>query len=225
MPAFHRDPVDKDALEVAKGVMKDVEARGKDAVMEYATRFGDIEKGQDMVIGKEALKAAFDGLAEETREMLKRTADRIRKFAEAQRDSLATDMSIEIPGGRAGQDVSPVEVAGCYAPGGRYPLPSSVLMGAVTAKVAGVSQVWVASPRPAEIVKAAAYLADVEGLLAVGGCQAIAAFAYGAGDVPPCDAIVGPGNKFVTAAKSLVAGFVATCYYFCRWICVGGRAC
>ena len=81
-------------------------------------------------------------------------------------------------------------------------------MGAVTARVAGVKTVWVASPHPGPIVCAAAYVAGVDGLLAVGGAQAIGAFAYGAGDVPVCDAICGPGNQFVTAAKSLIAGAV-----------------
>ncbi|GMF30689.1 unnamed protein product [Phytophthora fragariaefolia] len=102
--------------------------------------------------------------------------------------------------------VSPMHAAGCYAPGGRYPLPSSVLMTAVTARVAGVQTVVVASPRPAPATLAAAYLAGADYFLAAGGAQAIAAMAYGVGGVPACDIIVGPGNKWVTAAKSLVFG-------------------
>ena len=108
-------------------------------------------------------------------------------------------------GGFAGQTVEPVRRAGCYAPGGRYPLPSSVLMTACTARVAGVAEVIVASPHPAEVTKAAAYVADADCLLAVGGAQAVAALAHGVG-VKPCDIIVGPGNQYVTAAKSIVNG-------------------
>lgn len=87
-------------------------------------------------------------------------------------------------------------------------MPSSVLMTAVTARVAGVKTVWVASPRPSSVTAAAAYVAGADGLLRVGGAQAIAALAYGAGPIPAMDVIVGPGNKFVTAAKSLVSGDV-----------------
>jgi phosphoribosyl-ATP pyrophosphohydrolase/phosphoribosyl-AMP cyclohydrolase/histidinol dehydrogenase len=114
-----------------------------------------------------------------------------------------------VPGGSAGHWIAPVERAGCYAPGGRYPLPSSVLMTALTARAAGVPEVWIASPRPAPGTLAAAALAQADGFLAAGGAQAIAALAFGAGPVPACDAVVGPGNAYVTAAKQLVAGHVA----------------
>lgn len=108
-------------------------------------------------------------------------------------------------------NLSPLETlfvaAGCYAPGGRYPLPSSVLMTAVTARAAGCETVVLASPRPAPITMAAAHIANVDLFLGVGGAQAIAAMAYGIdGNVPRCDVICGPGNKWVTAAKSLVNG-------------------
>lgn len=97
--------------------------------------------------------------------------------------------------------------AGCYAPGGRYPLPSSVIMTAVTARAAGCETVVLASPRPAKITLAAAHICNVDTMLCVGGAQAIASMAYGVGDaVPGCDVIVGPGNKWVTAAKSIVNG-------------------
>ena len=119
---------------------------------------------------------------------------------------------MDIPGGKAGHVVSPCDTAGCYAPGGRYPLPSSVLMTAVTARAAGCPNVIVASPRPAPITLAAAYVAGADLFVCVGGAQAIASMAYGvAADannpaIPPCNVIVGPGNKWVTAAKSLVSG-------------------
>ncbi|CAM9943512.1 unnamed protein product, partial [Hapterophycus canaliculatus] len=131
--------------------------------------------------------------------------DRVETFAKAQRGAL-TDVSIPIPGGMAGHTVSPMSVAGCYAPGGRYPLPSSVIMTAVTARAAGVSKVVVASPRPAAATIAAAHVSGADTLLCVGGAQAVAAMAFGVGGVPSCDIIVGPGNNWVTAAKSLVSG-------------------
>lgn len=150
----------------------------------------------------------YNALPEAEQALLHRVAGRIRTFAEAQRASI-TDVSVKVPGGTAGHTVSPCRTAGCYAPGGRYPLPSSVLMTAVTARVAGVTQVVVASPRPVPITIGAAFVAGADYLLAVGGAQAIAALAYGVGRVPACDVIVGPGNRWVTAAKSLVAGHCA----------------
>merc|ERR1711959_829017 len=113
-------------------------------------------------------------ISPDERGVLERTAARIRAFAQAQRDAISA-IEVDIPGGKAGHTVAAVERAGCYAPGGRYPLPSSVLMTAVTAKVAGCSEVWVASPRPTQSTLAAAYIAGVDGFLAVGGAQAIAA--------------------------------------------------
>jgi phosphoribosyl-ATP pyrophosphohydrolase/phosphoribosyl-AMP cyclohydrolase/histidinol dehydrogenase len=118
------------------------------------------------------------------------------------------DIATEVPGGRAGHSVLPVSTAGCYAPGGRYPLPSSVLMTAVTARTAGVATVWVASPRPTALTLAAAAVAGADGLLSAGGAQAIAALSFGIGPIPRCDVVVGPGNKYVTAAKQLLFGRV-----------------
>eukprot|EP00055_Hartaetosiga_balthica_P001859 m.2068 g.2068 ORF g.2068 m.2068 type:complete len:869 (-) comp1713_c0_seq1:208-2814(-) len=208
VPPLHRDPVDAFARGIAEEIMKDVQENGEKALLRHAVRLGDIKEGEKHVYTLEELKPFYLQLSEKERGILERTAERIRVFAQSQLSSVCNVDDVSIPGGKAGQFVAPVEIAGCYAPGGRYPLPSSVLMGAVTARVAGVKQVWVASPRPHISVLAAAYIAKVDGLLAVGGCQAIAAFSYGCGRVPPCDAIVGPGNRFVTAAKSLVAGSV-----------------
>lgn len=150
------------------------------------------------------LAKAFSTLPKNEQDVLQRTAQRIKVFAQAQRHSI-TNFQQRVEGGFAGQDVSPMHTAGCYAPGGRYPLPSSVLMTAVTARVAGVKTIVVASPRPAPATLAAAYVAGADYFLAAGGAQAIAAMAYGI-SVPACDIIVGPGNKWVTAAKSLVYG-------------------
>merc|ERR1711865_868061 len=174
------DPVDPEARKIAENVLHEVKTRGEEAVREFATKFGDIVEGAPMV------------------------------FLPAQLKEALVPITVDIPGGKAGHYVDAVERAGCYAPGGRYPLPSSILMTAVTARVAGCKEVYVASPRPVTATLAAAHIAGADALLCVGGAQAIAAFAYGAGDlIPPCDAVCGPGNKFVTAAKSLVAGKVA----------------
>jgi phosphoribosyl-ATP pyrophosphohydrolase/phosphoribosyl-AMP cyclohydrolase/histidinol dehydrogenase len=207
LPALRRDAVDSETLDIAAAIVDDVRARGEIALRQHATSLGDLPDGASLVVSRPELEAALAGLPETDRDLLERTAGRIRTFAEAQRAAL-TDAEVPVPGGAAGHTVSPVDRAGCYAPGGRFPLPSSVLMTAITARVAGVAEVWVASPRPTQVTLAAAAVAGADALLAVGGAQAIAALAYGAGPVPAVDVIVGPGNRFVTAAKQLVSGRV-----------------
>ena len=203
------DPVDPTARDQAASILNEVRTRGLDGLIDTAVRLKDIETTTSKLFyDKNDLKVAFDALDEESKNVLLRTSERIRAFAQCQRDSIK-EMKTEIAGGEAGHFVAPCEVAGCYAPGGRYPLPSSVLMTAITARTAGVPTVWVASPRPALATLAAAYVADADGLLCCGGAQAIGAMAYGVGPVPACDVIVGPGNKWVTAAKSLVSGICA----------------
>lgn len=203
------DPVDPVAREQSRGILQEVRERGLEGLVDVAMRLRDIEsRDAKLFYDKADLEVAYNQLDGAAQQMLQRTAHRIRVFAEAQRKAL-TDATVEIPGGQAGHTVAPVTVAGCYAPGGRYPLPSSVLMTAVTARTAGVPTVWVASPRPAPATLAAAHVAGADGLLVVGGAQAIGALAYGVGPIPACDVIVGPGNKWVTAAKSLVSGICA----------------
>lgn len=198
------DPVDASALADAALVMEDVQQRGLDAVAAHSLRLGDVSAGAPLVYERAGLHAALGALSRADRSLLERTASRIEIFAMAQR-SCIKDLDVAVQGGRAGHRLLPVESAGCYAPGGRFALPSSVLMTALPARVAGVKGVWVASPRPAQATLAAAALAGADGLLAVGGAQAIAAMTYGAGPVPACDVIVGPGNKWVTAAKHLAS--------------------
>lgn len=208
VPALRREAVDADTLVGAARIVDAVRAGGESAVRDFAERFGDLAPGAPLVIHRPALHAARDALPPADRAVLERTADRVRAFAQAQRAALA-DATLAVPGGQAGSVLRPVERAGCYAPGGRFPLPSSVIMTAVTARAAGVAEVWVASPKPTRETLAAASIAGADALFAVGGAQAIAALAYGAGPVPACDTIVGPGNRWVTAAKQLVAGRVA----------------
>ena len=199
-----RDP---EALRVAGEILDDVERRGEPALREHAERLGDLRPGEPLLLDRAALARAHDGLDPADRRLLRRAADRIAAFAKAQ---LATASALDtaVPGGRGGHRLVPVGRAGCYAPGGRFPLPSSVLMTAMPARVAGVDAVWVACPRPTATMRAAAYIAGADGLLAAGGAQAIGALAFGVGGVSRCDKIVGPGNRFVTAAKRLLYGRV-----------------
>mmetsp|Transcript_22092 Transcript_22092/g.53001 ORF Transcript_22092/g.53001 Transcript_22092/m.53001 type:complete len:420 (+) Transcript_22092:59-1318(+) len=205
VPAECSEPVDPKALEQARTIVNAIRTDGEKAMLEFATKFGDVKEGELWYADKEELKAAYDTLDADKRDVLSRVGARIRKFAKAQRASIS-DVETDIPGGKAGQLVTPVENAGCYAPGGRYPLPSSVLMTAITAREAGVKNVWVASPHPDQVTKAAAHVAGADGMLKIGGAQAIATMAEGMGPVPAANIIVGPGNQWVTAAKSLVQG-------------------
>jgi phosphoribosyl-ATP pyrophosphohydrolase/phosphoribosyl-AMP cyclohydrolase/histidinol dehydrogenase len=200
--------VDGGALAAATPIVAAVRTGGEQALRAYAEQFGDVAPGAPLWHERAALNRALASLATADRERLERVAERIRVFADAQRCALAA-VTVPLPGGAAGQWISAVERAGCYSPGGRYPLPSSVLMTGVTARVAGVREVWVASPKPAPLTLAAAAVAGADGLLAAGGAQAIAALAYGAGPIASCDVVVGPGNRYVTAAKQLIAGSTA----------------
>ncbi len=204
-----RRVIDETTLREAGAIVADIDARGDAAVIDHAVRLGDLAPGDPCVFTPAMLREALDALEPTQRALLERTASRIRDFATAQRACLR-DLSVPIPGGFAGHECVPVAAAGCYAPGGRFPLPSSVLMTAVTARAAGVSKVWVASPRPTRATLAAAAIAGADGLLAIGGAQAIGAMARGLMGLPEggCDMIVGPGNRWVTAAKQLVSGEV-----------------
>ena len=132
--ALHQDPVDPVAKEQASGILKEVREGGKKGLLDVAVRLRDLESTSSKAFySRDDLKAAYEGLSKDKQELLSRTASRIRNFAKAQRAAIQ-DMNVSIPGGKAGHDVAPVKNAGCYAPGGRYPLPSSVLMTAVTAR-------------------------------------------------------------------------------------------
>jgi phosphoribosyl-ATP pyrophosphohydrolase/phosphoribosyl-AMP cyclohydrolase/histidinol dehydrogenase len=205
--ALDRRPVGSATLIAAAEIVEAVRTDGEQAVRRFAEEFDEVASDGHLVIGREKLDTALDRLSDPDRQLLVRTAARIERFAAKQRATL-TDLTLEIAGGRAGHRVEPVGRAGCYAPGGRYPLPSSVLMTAVTARVAGVESVVVASPRPTLATLAAAAVAGADAVLAVGGAHAIAALAHGFDGFDPCDVVVGPGNRWVTAAKQLVAGQV-----------------
>jgi len=201
-------PADDPETEAATRLIMDaVRDGGQEKLADYA-RDLDGNPGR-LWYGADDFSRALAGLSVVERGALNRAADRIGAFATAQLAALSP-VSIAVPGGRAGHEIVPVKKAGCYVPGGRYPLPSTVLMTALVARKAGVADVVVACPRPAPVVLAACAVAGVELLLAAGGAHAIAAFLYGAGPLKPRDVIVGPGNRWVAAAKRLAQSLVRT---------------
>lgn len=201
-----RRPIEPEILTVAAGIVEDVRLRGEVALREHGERLGDLSPGERIVFDRPDLDRALASVSEEQRQLLERVAGRIGHFAAEQRKAV-TDVEVTVTGGRAGHRWLPVSAAGAYAPGGRHPLPSSVLMTVIPARVAGVGLVWAASPRPTPVTLAAAAVAGADGVLAVGGAQAIAALAFGTVS-PACDLIVGPGNLWVTAAKKHLYGEV-----------------
>jgi len=207
LKTLQREPVDEETYSAAVEIVERVRTGGRQVLLEEAVRLGDMSPGQEIIYDRAALEAAVDQLEAPDRGVLERTAQRIETFAKAQRDQLS-DLEMAIPGGAAGHTFAPVESAGCYAPGGRFSLPSSVLMTAVTARAAGVKHVLVASPKPSTVTLAAAGIAGADSLIALGGAQVIGAMAFGVEGVDACDVIVGPGNRWVTAAKRYVWGYV-----------------
>ena len=202
------EPFSEEVLEAIRPIIDDVKRRGEEALRHYTVQFNERKADDPLYLDQAALRHGLEALPNAARARLERTAGRIETFARAQREAIAP-VTVSVPGGSAGHFVEPVRRAGCYAPGGRYPLPSSALMTAVTARVAGVESVWVASPRLTPITIAAVAAAGADGLLVAGGAHAIAALTFGVGPVPPSDIVVGPGNKYVTAAKQLLSSFVA----------------
>lgn len=198
---------DARTMETARAIMEAVRQGGEPALAGYAATL-DGNAGR-LWYGPEDFAAALASMPAAERNALEAAAGRIRAFAQAQLSSLST-LATPVPGGMAGHEILPIERVGCYAPGGRFPLPSSVLMTAIPARVAGVTDVAVACPRPEPAILAACALAGADRLLAAGGAQAIAAFAYGAGPLTPRDLVVGPGNRYVAAAKLIAQAVLKT---------------
>lgn len=199
--------VDAETLQQAARIVEQVRVGGEVALRELIARLDRPASDQPLVMTHSDCAAALASLPANDVALLRRVAERIESFAKAQLATLQP-MELAIPGGAAGSQWFPLSAVGCYVPGGRYPLVSSLLMSAVTARVAGIQQVWVACPAPSRLMLVAAAIAEVDGFLVAGGAQAIAALAYGIGGPPRCDAVVGPGNRWVTAAKQLVAAEV-----------------
>ena len=185
------------------GIVNHVRTAGDAALLEYAHKLDRLAEGAPMRVPGDELQAALAMVSPEFIRAIETAAKNIRNFAEWQlpRPWLRTIHS----GLRVGQAIRPLESVACYAPGGRYPLPSTVLMTVIPAQVAGVARIAVASPRPAPETLAAAAVIGVTEFYRIGGAQAIAAFAYGTPTIPKVNKIVGPGNTYVTLAKKLVA--------------------
>ena len=204
-----------DDLEIHKRVLDiiaDIRQRGDAALIEYTNRFDrtGFQSATELELNKAALKQAWDGLPKDQALALQTAAERVRAYAEHQK--MQSWQFTEADGTLLGQKVTPLDRAGLYVPGGKAAYPSSVLMNAIPAKVAGVGELIMVVPTPGgetnAMVLAAAYIAGVDRVFTIGGAQAVAALAYGTETVPAVDKIVGPGNIYVATAKKLVFGQV-----------------
>ncbi|KON81001.1 histidinol dehydrogenase [Azoarcus sp. PA01] len=193
-------------------ILRTVRTTGDAAVLEYTRRFDhlDVKSMAQLELPKSALKAALDSLTIEQREALRVAADRVRVYHERQR--VESWDYVEADGTRLGQKVTPLDRVGLYVPGGRASYPSSVLMNAIPAKVAGVGELVMVVPTPHgeknPLVFAAAAITGVDRVFTIGGAQAVAALAYGTQTLAQVDKIVGPGNAYVAEAKRRVFGTV-----------------
>jgi len=195
-----------------RDILKHVQQQGDQAVIDYTNRFDRMQaQGMDeLIIEQSRLDAALNNIPQPQREALEAAAQRIRVYHQHQKsDSWSYT---EADGTLLGQQVTPLDRVGLYVPGGKAAYPSSVLMNAIPAKVAGVAELIMVVPTPDgvvnELVLAAARIAEVDRVFAIGGAQAVAALAYGTQTVPRVDKIVGPGNIYVATAKSMVFGQV-----------------
>ncbi|HQQ69011.1 MAG TPA: histidinol dehydrogenase [Alicycliphilus sp.] len=206
-------------------ILADVRARGDAAVLEYTQRFDGVAAAgmAALELSQAELKAAYDGLPQEQRQALTAAAERVREYHEAQKKACGESWSYrDADGTLLGQKVTPLDRVGIYVPGGKAAYPSSVLMNAIPAHVAGVAEIIMVVPTPAHLkdassshrgeknplVLAAAYVAGVTRGFTVGGAQAVAALAYGTATIPKVDKITGPGNAYVASAKKHVFGQV-----------------
>ena len=193
-------------------ILEGVRTGGDEALRAYSERFDDlaVERVADLAVGPERLAQAHRGLGSEARHSLDTAADRIRRYHEHQREGSWS--YTEANGTRLGQQVTPLERAGIYVPGGRAAYPSSVLMNAIPARVAGVDELVMVAPAPSgeisEWVLAAAHSAGIDRFYRLGGAHAVAALAFGTETIPAVDKIVGPGNAYVAEAKRRVFGRV-----------------
>ncbi|MDG4560401.1 MAG: histidinol dehydrogenase [Candidatus Competibacter sp.] len=203
---------DETVTTVVRDILARVRTEGDAALLDYTHRFDRLDAAcaADLEIPAERLRQALATIPAERRAALETAADRIRAYAERQK--LASWTFTEADGSVLGQQVTPLDRVGLYVPGGKAAYPSSVLMNAIPAKVAGVPEVVMVAPTPGgalnDLVLAAAAVAEVDRVFTLGGAQAVAALAYGTATVPRVDKIVGPGNIYVAAAKRQVFGAV-----------------
>jgi histidinol dehydrogenase len=205
------ESVSDDAVfDTVNGIIKDIRRRGDTAIVEYTNRFDrmSVESMADLEVPLERLQQALDTITPQQREALEQAAARVKAYAEHQK--MESWSYTEADGTMLGQQVTALDRVGLYVPGGKAAYPSSVLMNALPAKVAGVPELIMVVPTPDgelnELVLAAAAIAGVDRVFAIGGAQAVAALAYGTESVPQVDKIVGPGNIYVATAKRMVFG-------------------
>jgi histidinol dehydrogenase len=190
-------------LPTVRRIVNNVRRNGDRVLRSYAARWDGLAGTEPVLVPETDLQQAWQRTSAGLREAITQAAANIRHYCSWQKPS---EWQREIqPGVSVGQLVRPLESVGCYVPGGRYPLPSTLLMTVIPAQVAGVPQIRVVSPRPAQATLAAAAFLGVREFYRVGGAQAVAALAYGTESIPRVNKIVGPGNRYVTAAKKLVA--------------------
>lgn len=203
---------DTSVTDTVKNILAQVKTEGDQAVLEFSRRFDRVEAHSmaDLEISIPRAQAALDSIPVEQRQALQKAADRVRSYHEHQKQDSWT--YTEADGTVLGQQITAIDRAGLYVPGGKAAYPSSVLMNAIPAKVAGVAELIMVVPTPDgevnDLVLAAAAIVGVDRIFAIGGAQAVAALAYGTESIPQVDKIVGPGNIYVATAKGMVFGTV-----------------
>ena len=203
---------DNAVLKTVTDILADVKQNGDSAIVKYTNRFDcmNVSTLSELEISQQRLQSALDSLSDKQRTALEKAAARVRSYAEHQK--MQSWSYTEEDGTVLGQQVTPLDRVGLYVPGGKAAYPSSVLMNAIPAKVAGVAELMMVVPTPAneinELVFAAAIIAGVDRVFAIGGAQAVAALAYGTETIPQVDKVVGPGNIYVATAKRMVFGTV-----------------
>jgi len=190
-------------LPAVRHIIADVRKRGDRALLRYAAQFDGLKGAGDLRVTQEEMAAAWNSLDPAMREALSAAAKQIRAFAKRQMPASWNTSPIE--GLTTGQLVRPIGSVGCYVPSGRHPLPSTLLMTAIPAQMAGVERIVAVSPKPAPETLAAAHLLGIREFYRLGGAHAVAALAYGTVSIARVDKIVGPGNLYVTAAKRTVS--------------------
>lgn len=206
------DELDLAVNDTVRRVLGDISSRGDAALLEYTAQFDQLEvaSAADLEVDQQRLRQALESITAEHRDALEQAAERIREYHQHQLQE--SWQYRDAAGNLLGQQISPLQCAGIYVPGGKASYPSSVLMNAIPAQVAGVEQIIMAVPSPRgalnDLVLAAAAIAGVDRVFTIGGAQAVAALAYGTETVPAVDKIVGPGNIYVATAKRMVFGRV-----------------
>jgi len=198
--------------ETTKSIVNEIKNRGDQALIEFTKKFDNLKKNSvsELEISKSSLAEALENIPKKVKDDLKKAAERIHAYHDKQKGESWNYKDSD--GSSYGQKITPIDSVGLYVPGGKAAYPSSVLMNAIPAKIAGVKNLIMVVPTPSgeqnNLVLAAAMLADVDRVFSIGGAQAIASLAFGTETIPKVDKIVGPGNAYVAEAKRLVFGTV-----------------